>query len=76
MRAKLSIEKPWQRWAVRLGIFAAMLILIVPGAWVVLTAFRPNIEVLARPVVDPPTARFPRRPLCWSPACEAGAWAT
>jgi len=47
----LSIEKPWQRWAVRLGIFVAMLILVVPGAWVVLTAFRPNIEVLARPAV-------------------------
>ncbi|HEY0919133.1 carbohydrate ABC transporter permease [Devosia sp.] len=28
-----------------------MLILVVPGAWVVLTAFRPNIEVLARPAV-------------------------
>lgn len=51
MRGKLSIEKPWQRWAIRLGIFMAMVILVVPGAWVVLTAFRPNIEVLARPAV-------------------------
>lgn len=51
MSRTLSIEKPWQRWAVRLGIFVAMLILVVPGAWVVLTAFRPNIEVLARPAV-------------------------
>ena len=47
----MTIEKPWQRWLVRLGIFVAMVILVVPGAWVVLTAFRPNIEVLARPAV-------------------------
>lgn len=49
--SRLAIEKPWQRWAIWLGIFVAMLILVVPGAWVVLTAFRPNIEVLARPAV-------------------------
>jgi len=46
-----SIERPWQRWAIRIGVFIAMMILVVPGAWVVLTAFRPNIEVLARPAV-------------------------
>lgn len=46
-----TMEKPWQRWLIRLGVFIAMLILVVPGAWVVLTAFRPNIEVLARPAV-------------------------
>lgn len=49
--SRLTIERPWQRWAIRLGVFIAMLILVVPGAWVVLTAFRPNIEVLARPAV-------------------------
>jgi multiple sugar transport system permease protein len=32
-------------------VFLAMLILVAPGAWVVITAFRPNIEVLARPAV-------------------------
>ena len=48
---RLTIEKPWQRWLIRLGVFIAMLILCVPGLWVVLTAFRPNIEVLARPTV-------------------------
>jgi multiple sugar transport system permease protein len=47
----LRIEKTWQRWLIRLGVFVAMLILVVPGAWVVLTAFRPNIEILARPAV-------------------------
>lgn len=51
MREKLTIERPWQRWAIRLGVFIAMVILVVPGAWVVLTAFRTNIEVMARPAV-------------------------
>jgi multiple sugar transport system permease protein len=44
-------EKPWQRWLIRFGVFVAMLILLVPGLWVVLTAFRPNIEVLAKPPI-------------------------
>ena len=49
--SRLTIEKPWQRWLIRFGVFVAMAILCVPGLWVVLTAFRPNIEVLARPAV-------------------------
>jgi len=48
---RLTIEKPWQRWLIRLGVFVAMVILCVPGLWVALTAFRPNVEVLARPTV-------------------------
>jgi multiple sugar transport system permease protein len=51
MSRRLTVEKPWQRWLIRLGVFLAMVILVVPGAWVVLTAFRPNIEILARPPV-------------------------
>jgi multiple sugar transport system permease protein len=51
-----TIEKRWQRWLIRLGVFVAMVILCVPGLWVVLTAFRPNIEVLARPTVWIPQA--------------------
>ncbi|WP_152047799.1 carbohydrate ABC transporter permease [Aureimonas psammosilenae] len=47
----LTIEKPWQRWLIRLGVFVAMSILCIPGLWVVLTAFRPNIEILARPPI-------------------------
>ena len=49
--SRLSIEKLWQRWLIRFGVLVAMVILTVPGLWVVLTAFRPNIEVLARPAV-------------------------
>jgi multiple sugar transport system permease protein len=51
MNQSLTIEKPWQRWLIRFGVFIAMAILTIPGLWVVLTAFRPNIEVLARPAV-------------------------
>ncbi|WDR03919.1 carbohydrate ABC transporter permease [Devosia algicola] len=49
--SRLTIEKPWQRWLIRFGVFVAMAILTIPGLWVVVTAFRPNIEVLARPAV-------------------------
>jgi multiple sugar transport system permease protein len=51
MSQALTIEKPWQRWLIRFGVFVAMAILCIPGIWVVMTAFRPNIEVLARPAV-------------------------
>lgn len=51
MNESRGIERPWERWAIRLGVFLAMLILVAPGTWVVITAFRPNIEVLARPAV-------------------------
>jgi multiple sugar transport system permease protein len=51
MNESRGIEQPWERWGIRIGVFLAMLILVAPGAWVVLTAFRPNIEVLARPAV-------------------------
>ena len=47
----MTIERPWQRWLIRLGVFISMVILVVPGAWVVLTAFRQNIEILAKPAV-------------------------
>ncbi|HET7411552.1 MAG TPA: carbohydrate ABC transporter permease [Pararhizobium sp.] len=51
MKRRMTIERPWQRWAIRFGVFLAMVILCVPGLWVVLSAFRPNVEILARPPV-------------------------
>ena len=45
------MEPRWQRWAIRLALTVAIAILCVPGLWVVLTAFRPNIEVMAKPAV-------------------------
>jgi multiple sugar transport system permease protein len=48
---RLTMEKWWQRALIRLGVFVAMAVLCVPGLWVVLTSFRPNVEVLARPTV-------------------------
>lgn len=46
-----TIEPLWQRWAIRLAVAVAVAVLCVPGLWVVLTAFRPNIEVMAKPAV-------------------------
>jgi len=46
-----QLETSWQRWLIRIAVFLAMLTLTVPGVWVVLTAFRPNIEVMARPAI-------------------------
>ena len=48
---RVSVQRPWQRWLVRLGLALAITILCLPGLWVVLTAFRPNIEVMAKPPV-------------------------
>ena len=47
----MTIEPAWQRWLVRMGLALAIAILCLPGLWVVLTAFRPNIEVMAKPPV-------------------------
>jgi multiple sugar transport system permease protein len=49
--ASAPLEPQWQRWLIRLGVLVSLLLLCVPGLWVVLTAFRPNIEVMARPPV-------------------------
>ncbi|HVW57150.1 MAG TPA: carbohydrate ABC transporter permease [Rhizobiaceae bacterium] len=51
MMKALTIERPWQRWAIRAGVFLAMAVLCLPGIWVVLSAFRPNVEILARPPI-------------------------
>jgi multiple sugar transport system permease protein len=39
------------RWLIRLLLVVALAILCVPGLWVMLTAFRPNIEVMAKPPI-------------------------
>lgn len=46
-----TIELRWQRWAIRIALAVAIAILCIPGLWVVLTAFRPNLEVMAKPAV-------------------------
>ena len=50
------VETLAQRIFVRLALFVAMAILCVPGLWVVLTAFRTNVEVMAKPPVWIPQA--------------------
>ena len=46
-----SMRKLRRRWLVWAGVVFAMIVLCLPGLWVVLTAFRPNVEVLARPTI-------------------------
>ena len=45
------METPLQRFLIRLGVFVTMVLICLPGLWVVLTAFRENVEVMARPPV-------------------------
>lgn len=48
------LREPWlpraalTRWGVRLGLFIALCIILMPGLWVVLNAFRTNVAILAR----------------------------
>lgn len=37
------------------GVVATVVVILLPGLWIVLTAFRPNVEVMARPPVWLPT---------------------
>lgn len=45
------METALERWLVRFGVFVVMVVICVPGLWVVMTAFRENVEVMARPPV-------------------------
>ncbi|MEK9843900.1 hypothetical protein, partial [Thalassospira sp.] len=33
------------------GLFSAMMVLCVPGLWIVLNSFRPTVEIMAKPPV-------------------------
>ena len=41
----------WKRVAVWLSLVLVLIMLCLPGLWVVLSAFRPNIEVMSKPPV-------------------------
>ncbi|MCX5513212.1 maltose ABC transporter permease [Kaistia algarum] len=45
------METSFQRFMIRLGVFVVMVVICLPGLWVVMTAFRDNVEVMARPPV-------------------------
>lgn len=51
MNALGTIERPWQRTLIRLGIAVSVAVICVPGLWVVLAAFRPNVEIMSKPPV-------------------------
>lgn len=46
-----SLKKRMTTWLIWALTFILMVVMCVPGLWVVLTAFRPNGEVLAKPPV-------------------------
>nr|WP_246257295.1 carbohydrate ABC transporter permease [Pararobbsia alpina] len=52
--APVDYRKPWfphalfMRWAVRFGVFVSLCVILLPGLWVVLNAFRSNVSILAR----------------------------
>ncbi|OSQ37492.1 maltose ABC transporter permease [Thalassospira mesophila] len=43
-----KIYLKWCRW---IGTFLAMSAICIPGLWIVLSSFRPNVEILAKPAV-------------------------
>ncbi len=45
------IKKRFASWGTWLATFLLMLVMCLPGLWVVLSAFRPNREILAKPAV-------------------------
>jgi multiple sugar transport system permease protein len=50
-----GVEPRWQRIATPIGLVIAVTVICLPGLWVMLTAFRPNVEVLSRPPIWIPT---------------------
>jgi multiple sugar transport system permease protein len=52
--APSDYREPWfphalfTRWAVRFGVFVSLCVILLPGLWVVLNAFRSNVSILAR----------------------------
>jgi multiple sugar transport system permease protein len=46
-----GVEPRWQRIATPIGLVVAITTICLPGLWVMMTAFRPNVEVLSRPPV-------------------------
>ncbi|MDP2700234.1 carbohydrate ABC transporter permease [Thalassospira sp.] len=46
--ASRKILLKWGRWV---GTFVAMSLICIPGLWIVLSSFRPNVEILSKPAV-------------------------
>ena len=46
-----GVEPRWQRILTPIGVALIVTIICLPGLWVMLTAFRPNVEVMSRPPV-------------------------
>ena len=49
--AAARLKKTILRVAYWIGLFLAMLIICLPGLWIVLSSFRPTVEIMAKPPV-------------------------
>ena len=46
-----NLRRQMLKVAHSLGLFFAMMVLCVPGLWIVLNSFRPTVEIMAKPPV-------------------------
>lgn len=44
-------EPAWMAWGRRFLTVAAVLMILIPGLWVMYSAFRPNVDIIAKPPV-------------------------
>jgi multiple sugar transport system permease protein len=49
--AAARLKKTLLRVAYWIGLFLAMLVICLPGLWIVLSSFRPTVEIMAKPPV-------------------------
>ncbi|AUG55532.1 carbohydrate ABC transporter permease [Thalassospira marina] len=51
MMVSHATRKVYLKWARWIGTFLAMSVICIPGLWIVLSSFRPNVEILAKPAI-------------------------
>lgn len=51
MSGVVGSDRLWQRVLIRLGLAFCVAVIVFPGLWVALAAFRPNVEIMTKPPV-------------------------
>ncbi|HEY0912269.1 MAG TPA: carbohydrate ABC transporter permease [Bradyrhizobium sp.] len=69
-----GVEPRWQRLLTPVGIAFVVVVICLPGLWVMLTAFRPNVEIMSRPPVWIPSLTLDnfRAMFGWLPEVQQG----
>ncbi|SDI20017.1 carbohydrate ABC transporter permease [Alloyangia pacifica] len=49
--ASARLKKRGSAWALNIALFISMLIICLPGLWIVLNSLRPTVEIMAKPPV-------------------------